>query len=124
MFHGRGDGEVGNADPGMTATPPSPQFARATSDNGVDRNPFDQRKETISRSSLRGTQALQYLDSADLGAHRPIFKAGQIIARRIRSAKMIDQNRGVEDDAHRSKPDRRSASLRRMSSTYPAPSWR
>lgn len=123
-FCGSGNRKVGDADVGVAASPSAAELSSATSHGLGHGYPRDQREKPVGGSSLRGSQPLDHLYSADLRARRTDIEAGEVLGGWSRGTQVIHQDAGVEDDAQPANRERRLASARRTSSTYSTPSSR
>src|SRR5207253_6170196 len=108
------DHEVREADTGSVAIPAATQFAGAACDRLVERKPAQSPEELLGARTLARSETTRDLDSCDFAADRNIGHSAYVAERSRVATEDIDQNRGVEDDAHARR--RRSISSCRLAS--------
>ena len=115
LFRSRCDHEVRKADRGSVAIPTATELAGATCDGLVERNPVQRSKELLRARTLSASETARDLDSRDFATDRNLTDSAYVAESSRVTAKDIDQNRGVEDDAHARR--RRSISSCRLVSS-------
>jgi hypothetical protein len=90
LFGGGRYRKIRQIDAGVALPPFSAELSGAARDRFVDGNPVNHGEQPSCRTSFRGAEALDDLDSAHLGARGPTAEAGDELASSLRSTKDID----------------------------------
>ena len=109
------DHQVRKADTGSVAIPAATQLPGAACNRLVERNPMQRTEELLRARTLPASEATRDLDSCDFAAGRYVDYAAYVAESGRVATKDVDQNRGIEDDAHARR--RRSISSCRVASS-------